>query len=136
MELISEVSTVERASTLLKEVNLIYGLVSGIMLKFAFDWSSRRTKYDKTRSWLAVGLSFGSLTFAGVLLTLMGQVALESLTNDGSLDPTLVVFMMVFAVVAALVAISVVALIKSLANLRRVLAGLRATGSSTRHSQG
>ncbi len=125
MKLISAGSTVERASNLLKEVNLIYGLVSGIMLKFAFDWSSQTAKYDKTRSWLAVGLSLGSLTFAGVLVTLMGNVAVESLTNDGSVEPTLVVYMMVFVVIIVLLAISVVALGRSLLHLRRVRASLR-----------
>jgi F0F1-type ATP synthase membrane subunit c/vacuolar-type H+-ATPase subunit K len=125
MKLISVGSTVERASNLLKEVNLIYGLVSGVMLKFAFDWSSQTAKYDKTRSWLAVGLSLGSLTFAGVLVTLMGNVAVESLTNEGSVEPTLVVYMMVFVVIIVLLAISVMALVRSLLHLRRVRAGLK-----------
>lgn len=125
MKLISAGSTVERASDLLKEVNLIYGLVSGIMLKFAFDWSSQTAKYDKTRSWLAVGLSLGSLAFAGVLVTLMGKVAVEALTNKGSVEPTLVVYMMVFIVIIVLLAISVAALVRSVLHLQRVRAGLR-----------
>jgi len=121
MDFISEASTVQRASDLLKEVNLIYGAVSGIMLKFAFDWSSETQKYDKARSWLAVGLAFGSLVFVGVLVTLMGDVAIKSLTNSGNVEPTLVVFFLVFLVVLALTAISLVALAKALLHLRKVL---------------
>lgn len=125
MALISEASTVERASNLLKEVNLIYGLVSGVMLKFAFDWSSQTVKYDKNRSWLAVGLALGSSVFVGVLATLMGGIAVESLTNRGSVEPTLVVYVMVFVVILVLAAISVVALARSVVHLQRVLAGFR-----------
>jgi F0F1-type ATP synthase membrane subunit c/vacuolar-type H+-ATPase subunit K len=116
-------STVERASNLLKEVNLIYGLISGLMLKFAFDWSSRTEKYDKPRAWLAVGLAVGSLVFAGVLATLMGGVAIESLTNDGGIEPTLVVFVMVFIVVVALTAVSLGAVVRAVVHLQRVVRG-------------
>jgi dipeptide/tripeptide permease len=122
-ELNSEPSIIERASALLKEVNLIYGLVSGIMLKFAFDWSGRKEKYDKTRSWLAVGLAVGSLVFSLVLLTVMGGVAVESLNSEGKFEPTLVVYWMVFLVVVVLVLTSLFALTRAVLHLLSVLRG-------------
>lgn len=90
------------------------------MLKYSFEWSSETTKYNRGRSWLALALAVGSLVFAGVLVTLMGDVALDSLTNSGPLQPTLVVFLMVFTVVCVLAAISVVAVGRAVAHLQRV----------------
>jgi hypothetical protein len=119
--LLSAASTVQRASDLLKEINLIYGVVSGIMLKYAFEWATERDTYNKTHSWLAVGLALGSLAFAGVLVTLMAGVAMESVTTHGTVEPTLVVFFMVFLVVVALTVISVVALVTAVAHLVTVL---------------
>jgi hypothetical protein len=78
-------------------------------------------RYDKSRSWLAVGLAFGSLVFAGVLVTLMAGVAADSLTNDGPVEPTVVVFFMVFVVVVTLTVISLFALAKALLHLKKVL---------------
>jgi lysylphosphatidylglycerol synthetase-like protein (DUF2156 family) len=121
MKLINEPSTAQRATQLLKEIDLIYGLVSGVMLKFAFDWSSQKERYDKARSWMAVGLAFGSLVFALVLATLMADVAIDAVTNLGSLEAILVVYWMVFVVVLVLVAISLVALARAVRHIRQVL---------------
>lgn len=111
------VSTVDRASTLLKEINLLYGAVSGVMLKYSFGWSSETKPYDTVRSWLALVLAIGSVAFSSVLLVLMGDVALDSLRADGDVEPTLVTFDLVTLVVVGLAAVSVVAIIKALVHL-------------------
>jgi hypothetical protein len=74
---------------------------------------------------MAVGLAFGALTFALVLVALMGGVAIDSLTSRGGLEPTLLVFDMVFVVVLVLLAVSAVAVVRSFAHLRRVFSALR-----------
>jgi hypothetical protein len=114
----------DRAANLLKDVNLIYGLVSGVMLKFVFDWSSQTERYNKGRSLMAVGLAIASLTFVLVLVALMGGVAVDSWTA-GSFEPSVIVFNMVFLVVFVLLAVACVALVRSLVHLRRVLRALR-----------
>jgi len=119
--LVEDPSAAERAAQLLKDVNLIYGVVSGVRLKFAFDWSSRKEKYDKSKSWMALGLAVGSLVFARVLATLMGGLAFEMITDLPDLEPTLVVYWLVFLLVLALLGVSAVAVVKALLHLIRVL---------------
>jgi hypothetical protein len=121
MDLANSPATVERASQLLREINLLYGVVSGVMLKYSFDWSAETEKYDKSRSWLAVALALGSLLFASVLVSLMGDVAIDSMRNNGSIEPTLVIFLMVFILVIVLVAVSLVALGRAVIHLTKVL---------------
>jgi hypothetical protein len=116
----SDPGVAERASALLKEINLIYGVLSGVMLKFAFDWSSRTAKYNRTQAWLAVGLATGAFAFAAVLVTLMGDVAVDALDQGGAWGPTLAVFFMVFLVTVALLLISSIAFVRALRHLARV----------------
>ena len=102
-------STVERASDLLKVLSFPYGVVTGVMLKYSFDWSSQNKEFDTLRSWLALGLALGSLVFSGVLLILFVDVASDSLGGSREVEPTLVIFYLVTLVIAGGAAVSAAA---------------------------
>jgi hypothetical protein len=113
-------SIVDRASDLLKEVNLLYGVVSGLMLKYSFEWSAEKRTFHTGRSWMALGLAVGALVFSAVLLVLLGDVALDTLRNDGAIEPTLVILDLVTVVMLVLAAASVAAIVVAVKHLLEI----------------
>lgn len=113
-------STVERAADLLKEINLLYGAVSGVMLKYSFEWSAEKKTFHTGRSWMALGLAVGALVFSAVLLVLLVDVALDTLRNNGRIEPTLVIFDLVTVVMLALTAVSIFAIVVAIKHLLEI----------------
>lgn len=113
-------STVDRASDLLREINLLYGAVSGVMLKYSFEWSAERKTFNTGRSWMALGLAVGAFVLSAVLVVLLGDVAMETLGNDGNIEPTLVIFDLVTVVILVLTAVSVAAIVVAVKHLLEI----------------
>jgi hypothetical protein len=111
---------VERSADLLKLLTAPYGVVTGIMLKYSFDWSSQTKSFDTTRSRLAFVLAVAALGFSVTLALLFGGIAMESLTNDGDVEPTLVVHALVTLVVLGLVLVSMWAILRAVRHLREI----------------
>lgn len=96
---------VEQASALLKEINLLYGLASGALLKYSFDNTKDMTTFDRSKVVLAGASGFGSLVLSLVIVALMWNIAVESI-GDGTVKGTLVIFVTTFVVMIGLVVIS------------------------------
>lgn len=103
------VSLVDQASNLLKEINLLYGLASGVLLKYAFDHSHNWQKFNRGEVLTAAGAAAGAAVLAFVLVALMAPIAWDALRGD-SLEGTLVIFVLTFAVMVGLAVVSLWAL--------------------------
>jgi hypothetical protein len=62
----------------------------------------------------------GALVFSAVLLVLLGHVVLDTLGNDGGIEPTLVILDIVTVVMLVLAAVSVAAIVVAVKHLLEI----------------
>lgn len=109
MIVIPAAALIDRASDLLKDINLLYGLASGVLLKYSFDHSHKWDKFQRGEVLAAAGAALGAAILAFVLVALMGPIAWDAMRGD-TIDGTLVIFVLTFAVMVGLALVSLWAL--------------------------
>jgi hypothetical protein len=122
-----EPSLSAQADALLGNLNFLYGVASGFLLKYAFDWSGKRNRaeFAANRVGMALLMALGALVLAAVLVTLMWDVATAALGADGPVDPTLAIFVFTWLVMIVLALVSVFAVFRASADLWHFRSHLR-----------
>jgi len=113
-------STVDHASDLLKVVSLPWAVLTGLAMRYSFEWSSQDKEFDTLRSWLALGLAGASLAMSCVLAALFGVVAIKSFVNHGNVQPVLVVFDLLTTAILAAVGVSIYAVVRAARHLKDI----------------
>lgn len=114
-----------QADALLGDLNFLYGVASGFLLKYAFDWTGNRQQFVRDRVLMALLMALGALVLALVLVTLMWDIAMGALGGSGSMHPTLVIFVFTWLVMLVLVCVAVFAVYRAAADLLHFRAYLR-----------
>jgi O-antigen/teichoic acid export membrane protein len=112
-----DASLPEQASVMLRDVNFLYGVVSGLLLKYSFEWSRNRTEFKRNEVLLSLAMGVGALVLALVLVAVMAEVAVPALEAGGTVHYVLVLFVFAWFVMLGMTVTALYAIYRAVTDL-------------------